>query len=131
MRLPKASGLHCSCWVFSFYARRSQRETSDEEHWHIRPLALSEIGSNQTEKRGFVISFPKFSPIENKQHGRRDGEAQRRSHQQPRDIEANQEKDGHEKQTETTPQYFTPIEEQVFRTSLPQPDRALQLSRVE
>jgi hypothetical protein len=64
---------------------------------------LPEIGSNQTEKRGFVIPFPKFSPIKNNQHNGRDSEAQRGGHQQPRNIATNQEKDGHEKQTKTTP----------------------------
>jgi hypothetical protein len=93
--------------------------------------ASPEIRPNEADERGFVISFPIFSSIETEQHERRDNEAQRRCHEQPRYIETDQEKDGHEEHAQPAPEDFAPVKKKISGASCPQPDRTLQLIRVE
>ena len=93
--------------------------------------ASSEIRPNEAEEGGFVISFPIFSSIETEQHERRDNEAQRRCHEQPRYIETDQEKDGHEEHAQPAPEDFASVKKKISGASCPQPDRTLQLIRVE
>jgi hypothetical protein len=94
-------------------------------------MILPEIRSNEPEKRGFIISFPKFSPIEIAQHEYGDTEAQCRSHQQARNIESYQEEDGHEKQAKPPPQDSVPLKKQIAGAPRPKPNRSLQLILVE